>query len=142
MKQPTRKGGIARFAFNPVAKRQVLVPAPAYYEPPGRYGMAWDEIGEGLERNAPMPDEYMPLLTTKALPRLIDHIMPTLSPERKRALRERIHARVQQRRNAADTEQRKVRGYADRDEQEHRARRITRKEKSALKRLKELLRKR
>lgn len=128
--------------LNPVAKRVIVKEPEPYYAPPGRYGMDWNEIGEGLEHDAPMPDEYMPMLTSKALPRLIDHIMPTLDPQRKRALRERIHARVQQRRNAAATEQRKVRGYADQDEREHRARRLTRNEKSALKRLKELLRKR
>ena len=124
-------------AYMPVAKRQVFKDAPAYYEVPGRYGMGWDEIGTGLVKDAPMPDEYMPLLSNKDLPRLIDHILPTLNPERKMILRERIQARVQNSRNIYRSKQQQ-----EREALEFRARRLTSNEKAGLKRLKELLRKR
>lgn len=126
----------------PVARKRVIKATPAYYEPPGRYGMDWDEIGEGLSTDAAYTDDAIPLLSDRLLPRLIDHIMPTLNPERKRVVKDRLQAKVQRKRNAyvkAKTKQR--------EEATHHARRLTKNERrtleksrDALKRLKALLR--
>lgn len=136
------KAGRFTRVYMPVARKRVIKATPAYYEPPGRYGMDWDEIGEGLSTDAAYTDDAIPFLSNKLLPRLIDHVMPTLNPERKRVVKERLQAKVQRKRN----EHVKV-SNKERKEKEYRARRLTKNErrtlqnsKDALKRLKALLR--
>jgi hypothetical protein len=72
--------------------RVLDMPNPLH-EPPGRHGMQWDHMGEGLERNAPYDVESMVVVRklggVKGLAR---RMMPHLSPDRVEKVVDRVEA--------------------------------------------------
>ena len=124
-------------ALNPVAKRVVVIhkedQSHRGHLVAGRWGKRWEYM-DGEHDRVPYDTELIPLLTTRGLPRLIDHIMPTLNPERKRRLMETmqsiIHAK--QRKHEKETEPALDQGTG--------SRRYTKREKRTLYELRKRLR--
>lgn len=122
----------------PVAKQVVVVHKPDPLEEiSGRHGLRW-EYYKSEHDTVDYDTEMLPLLSPKMLPRLIDHMFPNLDPRRKKELAQKnwagkMHAAQRKAERAAAP-------ALESGDAEHRARRYTKRERGALKRLKQLLR--
>jgi hypothetical protein len=117
--------------------RTIYKDKPAYHEPSGMMGKDWMEIELG--GRAPYDPSMLPLLSTRMLPKLVDHVLPTLNPERKRQLVQTLQSITHAKQREYEREQARIRGYADKDEPDKQARRLSKSEGRSLKRLKALL---
>ena len=87
------KEGSGKRCFNPKARTRVYLPAEDYYAVPGRHGIAWEHMGEGLTDNAAYDPESMALVRSMGgIRKLVNRMMPMLSPQRKALLIERFES--------------------------------------------------
>lgn len=133
MPKRNEKGRFTR-VYYPKARRVVLREQD-YYAVPGRHGMAWEHMGEGLVERAPYdPEEIARIRQAGGIPRLVDHVLPFLNGERRRKVIENIQS-------ISHAKQRAMMG----NDPAHRARRLSKAERrvkrkeNELKKLKALL---
>lgn len=80
--------------YQPKARKRVYhAPSSTYYEPSGRYGMCWNEMGEGLSKLAQYDPASMEVVRkTGGLKALIARMCPSLHPTRQAQLLERMES--------------------------------------------------
>jgi hypothetical protein len=111
-KRKAKPWTLADNLYQPVSKRKVYVD-PKPYEIPGRYGVQWEYMGEGLSPRAPYDADSMAHVRKMGgMKALIDKVCPGLHPARKAQLLERMNSISHAKQRAALLEHIKDKGAA------------------------------